>query len=93
MDDKKICFIACVNNDKYEQEMLKYINHLEVPENYTVECMSIRGAKSMAAGYNEGMQSSDAKYKVYLHQDVFIVNPHFIRDMLHIFADETIGMI
>lgn len=93
MDDKKICFIACVNNDKYEQEMLKYINHLEVPENYTVECMSIRGAKSMAAGYNEGMQSSDAKYKVYLHQDVFIVNPHFIRDMLHIFADESIGMI
>ena len=27
MDDKKICFITCVNHDKYEQEMRKYINH------------------------------------------------------------------
>lgn len=93
MDDKKICFIACVNQDKYEQEMLKYINHLEIPEGYTVECLSIREAKSMTAGYNEGMMSSEAKYKVYLHQDVFIVNPHFIQDMLDIFADESIGML
>lgn len=93
MDDKKICFIACVNQDKYEQEMLKYINHLEIPEGYTVDCLSIREAESMAAGYNEGMVSSDAKYKVYLHQDVFIINPHFIQDMLDIFADGSIGML
>ncbi len=93
MNDRKICFIACVNNDKYEQEMLKYINHLQIPEGYNIECLSIREAKSMASGYNEGMRSSDAKYKVYLHQDVFIVNQHFIRDMLDIFTDGSIGMM
>jgi GT2 family glycosyltransferase len=93
MNDRKICFIACVNNDKYEQEMLKYINHLQIPEGYNIECLSIREAKSMASGYNEGMRSSDAKYKVYLHQDVFIVNQHFIRDMLDIFTDGSIGML
>lgn len=93
MDERKICFIACVNNDRYEREMLKYINHLETPEGYAVEYLSIREAKSMASGYNEGMNSSDAKYKVYLHQDVFIVNPHFIRDMLEIFMDGAIGML
>ena len=37
MNDRKICFIACVNNDKYEQEMLKYINHLQIPEGYNIE--------------------------------------------------------
>lgn len=48
----------------------------------------------MAAGYNEGMHASDAKYKVYLHQDVFIVNKDFIQDFLDVFRqDETIGMI
>lgn len=93
MDNRKICFIACVNNDKYEREMLKYINHLEVPEGYVVEYLSIREAESMTSGYNEGMQCSDAKYKIYLHQDVFIVNSYFIQDMLAIFRDDKIGML
>jgi len=40
------------------------------------------------------MNASDAKYKVYLHQDVFILNRDFISDILAIFRrDETIGMI
>ena len=48
----------------------------------------------MTSGYNEGMRASEAKYKVYLHQDVFIVNPDFIQDILDIFRrDELIGMI
>lgn len=93
MNERKICFIACVNNDKYEREMLTYINHLEVPEGYEVEYLSIRDAKSMTSGYNEGMRSSDAKYKVYLHQDVFIINRNFIGDILAIFEDEGIGML
>lgn len=93
MNERKICFIACVNHDKYEQEMLKYINHLKVPEGYEQEYLSIRDAKSMASGYNEGMRNSDAKYKVYLHQDVFIINPHFVRDVLAVFEDESIGML
>ncbi len=91
-DERKICFIACVNSDAYEQELLKYLNNLIVPEGYGVEYLSIREAKSMAAGYNEGMRGSDAKYKVYLHQDAFIVNPYFIWELLDIFQEDTIGM-
>lgn len=48
----------------------------------------------MADGYNEAMQQTDAKYKVFLHQDVFIVYKNFIRDLLWIFdQDKEIGMI
>ena len=93
MNDHKICFIACVNNDNYEQERLKYLNHLIVPHGFEVESLSVCEAESMAAGYNEGMRSSDAKYKVYLHQDVFIVNPNFIHDILDIFREKNIGMV
>lgn len=93
MNERKICFIVCVNNDSYEQEMLKYLNNLIVPEGYELEYLSVRDAKSMTSGYNEGMEASDAKYKVYLHQDVFIVNPWFIQDMLDVFADPQVGMI
>lgn len=92
MDERKICFIACVNNENYKQEMLRYLKRLNVPQGYEMESLSIWGAQSMAAGYNEGMRRSSAKYKVYLHQDVFIVNKNFISDLLDIFREEDIGM-
>ncbi|WP_171908954.1 glycosyltransferase family protein [Paenibacillus sp. GP183] len=48
----------------------------------------------MTAGYNEAMRRSDAKYKVYLHQDVFIIHSHFIYDMLSLFRNNAnIGML
>lgn len=89
----KICFITCVNNENYEKEERKYLEHLYVPEGYETEICIIKDACSMASGYNQAMKQSDAKYKVYLHQDVFIVYPYFIRDMLAIFENAEVGMI
>lgn len=82
----------CVNNNDYENEQMRYINHLIVPEGYEIEVLMIRDAHSMTQGYNEGMYASDAKYKIYMHQDVFIVNENFIADMLKVFEDEQVGM-
>lgn len=93
LNEHKVCFISCINNEDYEKEEIKYIENLHIPENYEIEMLSIKDAVSMTAGYNKGMRASDAKYKVYLHQDVFIVNKYFIYDMLRIFKDEEIGMI
>lgn len=93
-DNKKICFISCVNNDVFYGECLKYIQNLIVPEGYTVETISIKDAKSMCEGYNAAMESSDAKYKVYLHQDTFIINKNFISDIVKLFnGNEKIGML
>lgn len=93
MNKNKICFISCVNDSRYYEECLFYINRLYVPDGMEVEVLSIEEATSMTSGYNEGMYASDAKYKVYMHQDVFIVNKNFIVDILKVFQDETIGMI
>ena len=94
VDEHKICFIICANKEYFLEECLFYINRLDVPEGYSVEVISITDAVSMTSGYNEGMQASNARYKVYLHQDVFIVYKGFLRAVLDIFAsDETIGMI
>lgn len=94
MNDRMVCFIICSNDERYTDECLYYINRLNVPEGYGIDILTVADACSMTAGYNEAMQYSDAKYKVYLHQDVFIVNRDFIRDCLRIFlSDEKIGMI
>lgn len=82
---KKIAFIICHNNEQYMKECINYISWLKVPKGVEKEIITISEAKSLAAGYNAAMHDSDAKYKVYLHQDVFIINENFIPDVMEIF--------
>lgn len=94
MNDRKISFIICCNDEFYMQECRLYLSELMVPKGYEVDILEVAEARSMAAGCNEGMQQSDAKYKIYMHQDVFITNKNFLADILQIFqSDKNIGMI
>ncbi len=91
---QEICFIICTNNQMYVQECIYYINCLAVPEGFAIDILTVKDAASMTSGYNEAMAHSHAKYKVYLHQDTFIINPNFIRDCLNIFQQNPqIGML
>lgn len=94
MDNRKICFIACVNNELMFEECKLYIERLYVPEGYEIDVLEVCDADSMTSGYNEAMHASDAKYKIYLHQDVFVVDRYFLYEMLEIFEyDNKIKMI
>lgn len=90
----KFAFIMCSNNEEYLNECFNYLTLLKIPEGFEAETFIIPDAKSMASGYNEGMRSSDAKYKIYLHQDSFIRNRNFLNNIIEIFASgPSIGMI
>ena len=89
LDAKKIAFITCVNNDWWYSECRLYLEHLTIPDGMTAEFIDVRDAESMTAGYNRAMKNSDAKYKIYLHQDTFVVNKNLIADLLKIFRDEN----
>lgn len=94
MDSNKVCFITCVNDERLYEESLLYIKQLHVPPEIKLEFVAVRGAASLTQGYNQGMKSSNAKYKVYLHQDAFIVHRDFIVDIMKIFRDDdAIGLI
>ncbi len=94
MDDRKIAFIICVNNQQYFDECVWYINRLLIPENYEVDIIEIREANSMCAAYQEAMVSNNAKYKIYLHQDVMIRNIYFLEEIVRLFKKNIqIGMI
>ena len=94
MSGNKFCFIICTNHPVYLEECIHYIQHLIVPEGYEIDLLAIERAASMTTGYQEAMEQSDAKYKIYLHQDVFILNRRFLLDILSIFEnDSEIGMI
>ena len=94
MNDHKFAFIICTNNTLLLDECLHYIDHLIVPEGYEAELLTIPDAPCMTQGYNEAMQTSDARYKIYMHQDVFILNQNILGDLLAIFAsDPQIGLV
>lgn len=94
MNEHKFAFIICTNNEIYLQECLYYLNQLIIPEHYEIDILTIHDAACMTVGYNEGMASTDAKYKIYMHQDVFIINRNFLSDIVSIFqSDSSIGMI
>lgn len=94
MNDKKFAFIICVNQEIYLEECRYYIGRLQVPEGYETDILEIREADSMCAAYNLGMRSTDAKYKIYMHQDVFIRNEHFLQEILDRFQRHPeVGMM
>ena len=74
LDETKIAFITCVNSDDWYSECRLYLESLLIPEGMTAEFIPVRGAASMCAGYNWGQEKSNARYKVYLHQDTLVVN-------------------
>ncbi len=67
------------------QECMKYISFLNIPNGIEIDVISITDTKNIAAGYNAAMKESDAKYKVYLHQNTFILYKNFIQDVLDLF--------
>lgn len=89
----KVAFITCVNDDTWYAESLLYTKHVELPAGFTADYVKIEGASSMTAGYNEGMRRSDAKYKIYLHQDTLVVNRRIVFDLMALFQEASIGLV
>jgi hypothetical protein len=85
MNENKMAFIICSNDEVCMNECMKYINRLNVPEGIETDVIVVQGAESLCSGYNAAMNDSDAKYKVYMHQDVFILNLNFIADVINTF--------
>lgn len=92
--NNKIAIITCVNNEAMYEESLLYIEHLNVPEGMLIELIEVQHAVSMAAGYQEAMESSDAQYKIYMHQDCFLCNKNLLHDIIALFKKyKSVGAI
>lgn len=90
----KISVITCTNNEQEYNECRFYLERLHIPEGYSLEIIPVYKASSMAEGYNTGMDKSDAKYKLYIHQDTFIINRNALVEAVNIFeSDPSIGLM
>lgn len=93
----EIAFVICTNDDTELEEAKYYINRLLVPDGCTVSVLAIYDAPSICSGYNEAIECSEAKYKVYMHHDVRILDRYFLFYLLNIFENNPeigiMGMI
>lgn len=93
LDDHKFLFVTCVNDDELYDRCGRHLRKLIVPQGYKVEMLPVYGAKSMVAGYNSALQH-EAKYKIYLHQDTFIVHKTFLQELLTLFqSHNSLGLL
>jgi hypothetical protein len=94
MNPRKIAVICCTNDPSAFEECHAYLQTLELPSGFGLEIVPVEGASGMAAGYNEGMRRTDAKYKFYLHQDVLVIHRAFFIDLISLFEQNpSIGLI
>lgn len=94
MNNNKVAFIISVLDENQFKTCVSYINDLEIPLGIEVDLISIRETNSISHGYNIGLNQTDAKYKVYMHSNTYIINKYFIKDILDIFTkNEQVGLI
>ncbi len=80
-----IAFITCVSDEKQYEICLRYIDKLEYPSGFTVEKIAVIGAMSMAEGYQRAMEASAAHYKIYVHQDVYVIHRGMPLELINLF--------
>lgn len=83
--DRLVSIIACVSNGQRWEQCAKRISSQVLPRGFHREYIPVRGAASICAGYNEGMRRARGRYKLYLHQDVLLLKPNVIKDLLAVF--------
>lgn len=94
IDNHKVCFICCINDHKQFSRCVSYLNAIDLPSDFSVELLPVENAPSMAAGYNFAMRQSNAKYKVYLHQDVYVTYPQILSNIISFFGDHPqVGLL
>lgn len=90
-----IAFVTCVNDEAAYAECRHYLKSLSLPAGWSAQLIPVRGAASMAAGYEQGRRlARQAAIIVYLHQDVLVVNKKLVENLLSLFAcSDRIGLV
>lgn len=92
-DPRKFAFIVCVNDPAQYAVCERHIDALRLPPGFAVEKIPIEGARGMAEGYNAALRRTDARYKVYLHQDTYVRDPDLLFHLLALFQEPEVGLV
>jgi hypothetical protein len=84
-----VSYIACTHNTNILEKCLMQSLILQDDD----ELIVIEGAKSIAEGYNNGIDKAKNKIKCFIHHDLIVTNPVLLRMNLLAYCIEDIGIV
>lgn len=86
MNKKKISIIIHETKHKNAEMLFESLKQLDIPGGFAADIISIREETSTAKAYNDAMQQTDAKYKVYINENVLVVAADILQKIIDVFA-------
>ena len=93
MNEKGIAILVWKRNEEHYANCIEGLRNLQYPAGCEVQVYTLTEQDVFTKQCNSVLAETDAKYKIYLSDEILITAPTFVQDMLNIFADRTIGMI
>lgn len=85
IEEKKIAVIIYVQDEDDYKICAESLWELSCPAGYGIEVIPVVKAASRGMAYQAGMETSDAKYKVYIDSAAWIVSERLLTEMVDIF--------
>ena len=92
-NEKKFAFLVRKSNEALYDSCLKSLQSLRLPAGYEAELFTLTAEAPYAVQANKALALSDAKYKIYINDDLRLVYAHLLEDLPAIFENESIGMV
>ena len=86
---ESISYIACTHNTNILEKCLVQSLILQNDD----ELIVVEGAKSIAAGYNLGIDKANNQIKCFIHHDLIVTNPILLRMNLLAYCIEDVGIV
>lgn len=93
MREKKLAFFVRKSDEVCYSACLESLQALHLPAGYEAELFTLAAESPYAAQANRALTLSDAKYKIYINDDVRLVRSQLIEELLAVFEDVSIGMV
>lgn len=93
MKEKNVAFFVRKSDEVRYAVCLESLQALHLPSGYEAELFTLTTERPYAAQANRAAELSNAKYKIYINDDVRLVRRQLIEDLLAVFEDASIGMV
>src|SRR5438874_4583729 len=89
-----VAFLCAVDDERKLDRLVGSIDALDRVPGTDVRLFAARGHTSLGRAYNELLREAvDWRYKVYVHQDVVLLNSGFVADLVRLFRHRPIGLV
>ena len=91
--EKKVAFFVRKSDEALYSTCLESLQALHLPAGYEAELFTLAAGKPYAVQANKALALSDAKYKIYINDDMCLVQPRLFGELLAIFKNTAVGMV